>query len=345
VTPRVALVSRRAAIGLLGLALAWPAPIFAQQERPTFSGRASGVRATIGTLPPIVLSDTGPLPESGGAQEASLLAASIPGELTGGVLVLSAEALHATTIGQGDRSRSEASLANLDMTVAGNSIAADFLTAQAEAACTGAGPQVGGRSDLAQLVINGQPVAVSGAPNQRIDLVTGGYVVVNEQSSSVEGNYGEITVNALHVVIPGVADVVVASAHADIQCQGQPDCAAAKDFVTGGGWIVAPSGGKGTFGVAGGIKDGLWGHLTYTDHGARLKVKGTAVTDYEVLDPQTRRVAGTAEINGTPETYEVIVSDRGEPGRDDTFWIELSNGYAASGTLEGGNIQLHTPCP
>jgi hypothetical protein len=35
------------------------------------------------------------------------------------------------------------------------------------------------------------------------------------------------------------------------------------------------------------------------------------------------------------------VSDNGEPGRNDTFAIRLSNGYHASGSLSGGNIQLH----
>jgi len=43
----------------------------------------------------------------------------------------------------------------------------------------------------------------------------------------------------------------------------------------------------------------------------------------------------------------VDVADNGEPGRDDTFSLKLSNGYTASGKLAGGNIQLHgeSPCP
>ena len=52
-----------------------------------FSGRATAIRATLlGTT--TVLGDTGPLPESGGAREASLLNASVPNLLT-------AKALHA----------------------------------------------------------------------------------------------------------------------------------------------------------------------------------------------------------------------------------------------------------
>lgn len=118
--------------------------------------------------------------------------------------------------------------------------------------------------------------------------------------------------------------------------------------MTGGGWITGtPSGAKGTFGVAGGIKNGaFWGHLTYIDHGNRMKVRGTGVTAYEVVDETTRRIRGSAELDGRAGfTYEVEVSDNGEPGRGDRFTVRLSNGYQASGTLGGGNIQLHLPKP
>src|SRR5712692_6191676 len=88
---------------------------------PAFSGQATVLRVTplSATLPlagTLVLSDTGPLPQSGGAQEASLLDLSIPG-------LPSAEVGHASTIGQGDRSRSEASVANVAITADGNTIA------------------------------------------------------------------------------------------------------------------------------------------------------------------------------------------------------------------------------
>ncbi|MEK6699378.1 MAG: ice-binding family protein [Nitrospirota bacterium] len=125
-----------------------------------------------------------------------------------------------------------------------------------------------------------------------------------------------------------------------------------KDFVTGGGWIMLPSGSKGTFGVTGGIKHGkLRGHLTYVDHGSKgskvkdMKVKGTGVTAYTVVDATTRHIEGTAEINGEAGyTYQVDVKDSGEPGRDDMFSLRLSNNYTASGNLAGGNIQLHKKC-
>ena len=313
-----------------------PMPVIAEaQQTTTFSGQATVVRATVLGFKPVLLSDTGPLPSSGGAQQASLLSASVPN-------LLSVDVLHATTVGQGDRSRSEASVADVSLTVGGNSISADFLMSSAMAVCTSSGPATSGSSELANLVINGQTIAVSGAPNQTIPLPAGGQVIINEQKS---GGPGDITVNALHVSIPGVADVVISSAHADVTC-ASPICSINNEFVTGGGWITT-AGDKANFGVGGGFKNGsLWGHLEYIDHGTGMKVHGTGVTGYSVTGPTSRRIEGTAEINGQPGfTYTVDVADNGTPGRGvDTFSIQLSNGYSASNKLGGGNIQLHKPC-
>ncbi len=223
------------------------------------------------------------------------------------------------------------------------------------AVCTTGGPAVSGSSEIADLVINGQTIAVSGQPNQTITLPVG-EVIINEQSSSVSGNTGSITVNALHVIVPdalGVAgaDVVVSSAHADVTCQGVPACVG-KDFVTGGGWIHGPSGAKANFGVAGGIKeDGtMFGHLEFIDHGSTgPKVHGTGVTNYSVVNPTTRKIDGTAEVNGQSGfTYSVMATDGDDAGTSDAFSIQVwgPNGYSysAGGNLGGGEIQLHKPC-
>ncbi len=106
-----------------------------------FSGQATAVQATVLGIT-TVISEARPLPSSGGAAEASLLQASVPGLLT-------AEVLHAATIGQGDRSRSEASVANLNLTVGGNTLGAGFLMSRAMAVCTSQGPQVSGSSEIA----------------------------------------------------------------------------------------------------------------------------------------------------------------------------------------------------
>src|SRR5712692_1831244 len=332
---------------LLFSLLTWPAASSAQKSQvPSFSGQATVVSATVLNLPPIVIADTGPLPSSGGAIEASLLETG-PLDL-GGVGSFQASVLHATTIGQGDRSRSEASVADLNLAIAGNTVSANFLSSRALAGCSTSGPFTSGDSAIAALTINGQQIVVSGSPNQTVALPNGtGSVTINEQiqPSSTSSGTREITVNALHVVVNGVADVVIASSHADIVCRGGADCTSNKDFVTGGGWIIAPSGDRGTSAVAGGIKNSaFWGHLTYIDHGTKMKVKGTGVTAYVIVNPTTRRIEGTCEINGISGTYKVTVSDNGEPGRLDSFTLELSSGYFATGNLDGGNIQLHTPC-
>src|SRR5438132_6387077 len=163
-----------------------------------FSGQATVVRATllpVGTT--VVLSDTGSLPQSGGALETSLLDVSVPDLLT-------AEVAHASTVGQGDRSRSEASIAALAVTVGGNTVGARFLMANATAVCGPGGASASGNSELAELVINGQQVVVTGAPNQTVmlPLPGGGQVIINEQTTK---GPGDITVNALHVIVPDVA--------------------------------------------------------------------------------------------------------------------------------------------
>jgi len=248
-------------------------------------------------------------------------------------------------VGQGNASRSEASVADLALTVGGNNISADLLQARATAMCTDGGATASGSSEIAALSVNGQTITISGEPNQTVTLPNG-RVIINQQTSAGQG---DITVNAIHVIVDGVADVIVSSAHADITCAAgppPPGCTGS-DFATGGGWITGtPSGAKGNFGVAGGIKQGaLWGHLVYHDHGPNgPQAKGTGVTRYDVVSARTRHIEGTAEIDGQGGfTYKVDVTDNGEPGHNDVFALSLSNGYSASGSLDGGNIQLHTP--
>ena len=68
------------------------------------------------------------------------------------------------------------------------------------------------RSYNMSLSINGAPITVTGQPNQTIPLLRG-RVIINEQQPLFPSG---MTVNALHIVIDGVADVVIASATAGI---------------------------------------------------------------------------------------------------------------------------------
>ena len=174
-------------------------------DAQTVTGQARAVQATVlGSLlgSQTVLSDTGALTGGDDARQAS--------QVTGAVLsVLTAEALHATTIGWPDEAASEASLAGLAVTVAGNGITAGFVMARAAAILGGAGA---GDTDIDALSINGAPITVTGQPNQTIPLLRG-RVIINEQRPLFPSG---MTVNALHIVIDGVADVVIASATAGI---------------------------------------------------------------------------------------------------------------------------------
>ncbi|HVH31135.1 MAG TPA: choice-of-anchor P family protein [bacterium] len=324
---------------VLGLLL-WSTPSEAwSTAATTFSGQAVAARVTI--LSPLsftaALADTGPLPASGGAREASLLEVSNDG--------LSADVLHASTVGEGGQTRSEASIADLSLTIGGNTLSASFLSSQAATTCQAQGPAVSGGSQIVDLAINGQLITVAGSPNQTVPLPNG-RVVINEQSGGVSGSTAQMTVTAVHVVVDGIADIALAYAHADITCSSTA-CIPSHEFVTGGGWITGPSGAKATFAVSGGTEPG-WGHLVYIEHAQTpVRVRATTITGYENLGGNMRRITGTAEVNGQSGfAFTVDVADNGEPGAGvDTFALQVSNGYNASGTLGGGNIQLHHPCP
>jgi len=162
------------------------------------------VQATVlGTT--TILAGTGSLADTTDARDTSQLTGGIPS-------LLGAGALHATTIGWPDQVASEASLGNLNLTVAGIAVSADLVMARALAVLGAVGS---GGSNIDNLVINGIPIGVTGQPNQTI-AVPGGQVILNEQTLSATGS----KVNALHLVVgnvlTGVADVVIASATAGI---------------------------------------------------------------------------------------------------------------------------------
>jgi len=123
--------------------------------------------------------------------------------------MLSAETLSAATISWVNQVDSYASLGNLNMTVAGVGITADSVVARASQVMGSPGT---GSSIFSNLSINGIPIAVTGAPNQAV-WIPGGQVIINEQTIS---STGTAVVNALHVAVAGVADVVIASATAGI---------------------------------------------------------------------------------------------------------------------------------
>jgi hypothetical protein len=340
-------------IGLFG----WPtAGAVSAGAETTFSGQAKVVDGTVLGVP-ITLVDTGPVALSGGNLEANLLCypsgtnctiTSPVGDPTNGALT--AQVLHAAVIAGGHKSHAEASVAKFGLNAAGQSIAAEFLRADADANCNSGKASVKGTSDVVGLVINGTPINVTGAVNQTVPLPGGGLVIINEQTASANANKGDVTVSALHIKIPGPlpganTDLVVAQAHADILCgTGQPTCTGA-DKVTGGGYVLN-NGAKRNFAVAGRQLQ-AWGHFLFVDHATGDKMKATRV-DPITFDAGFAVITGVAQVNGRGDyRFTLKVKDNGEPGRgSDQF--QLTSGYATMNqpltTLTGGNIQFHKPC-
>jgi hypothetical protein len=167
----------------------------------TVTGQASAVTAVVlGTV--TSLANTGTLTDPSDPLGTGQPLGSIAG-------LLSAESLHAATMGWTDQVASDASLGSLLMTVGGTGVSADFVQSRA-LAVSGGVPT--GLTSIQGLSIGGVSVSPSGLPNERISL--GGLsVILNEQIQSASG----IVVNALHVrTLDGLTDVVVGSARAGI---------------------------------------------------------------------------------------------------------------------------------
>jgi hypothetical protein len=181
-----------------GVTNASAATSYSGQARP-LSVSAFGAGVSIG--------DTGPLPSTGGSQSASLLDLNVLGLATVGLL-------QGSTSGSGDQSTSSASLVSVSVPIIG--LTADVVKSQSTAQCSGTTPSVSGSSELLNVTLLGLPISAP-MPNVAITLPGGISVLLNEQTSSVSGNQGSITVNAIHVTGPGI-DIVVASAESDITC-------------------------------------------------------------------------------------------------------------------------------
>jgi hypothetical protein len=128
-----------------------------------------------------------------------------------------------------------------------------------------------------------------------------------------------------------------ASAESFVQVnEAQP----AQIHVSGAGYILI-NGQKANFAFEA-VKDGaaFSGNLTYHDRGPNVKVMSLAVTSVQRFG--NRAVFnGTCTVNKQPGfTFTVTVVDNGS-GSSDTFRLQLSNGYDASGTLASGNIQFN----
>jgi hypothetical protein len=186
-----------------------------QTQQHTFSGEATAVNATIAGVN-VRLVETGLLPATGGLIIAPPLASA---NVLGGALRTGP--LNANTQGAGDQSRSQGIVEDLNLNVGGNTITSNIVAESSQCTCTTGGPICEG-GFFGNLSINSVPIAISGQqPNQTVNLTGGGTVIINEQTRTSSGNAASLTANGMHVSIPGVADVIISSAHSGISCGTQ----------------------------------------------------------------------------------------------------------------------------
>jgi len=139
------------------------------------------------------------------------------------------------------------------------------------------------------------------------------------------------------------------------------------DEVTAGGWIPEGEDLFANFGLNArleiqGGETTLTGELNFIDADMDCHVVGDEVLSYTALGDACRVIVYdvTLSLFDAPQEGEfeafVLVCDYGEPGTSDTFSIDvfdvtdpdnpvLVETCSASGTLVGGNVQLHVHCP
>jgi len=317
--------------GLFAVSSSYAIPALADTPT-TFSGRAFAVSATTPLTGTLTFADTGQLPPQGGEIDATVVSVQTQ--------QAQAEGFLSVTMGFDHRAESQAAIADATLLPGdSNQVTAEFVEAHSLATCTG----VSGGSEIANLKLAGQQVTVTGAPNQTITVPRVLTLIINEQIVSSSGGTNAITINALHLTAIGGIEVIVSSAHSDINCGASPPTP--KDFMTGGGYVIGNGGGKDNFGFVAGLKPGktiVSGHLNYIDHSSGDPVKSIDVTSYSGTG-LCREFSGPGTVNGQSVTFTVNACDNNEPGKSyDTFSIHLSNGYRVAGVLAGGNIQLHT---
>jgi hypothetical protein len=120
------------------------------------------------------------------------------------------------------------------------------------------------------------------------------------------------------------------------ECDATPGSTVCK--VTAGGWILdrLNLGLNAQYAGSGAPK----GNVTFQARDAGWKLKSDEVTSL-ICHGTHATIRGTGTAGDTPVTFRIDVDDDGEPGRADVFTISVSNGYVRTGTLDGGNVQLH----
>ena len=180
-----------------------------------FTGRGVAVDATVLDVN-TKLCDTGAMPSEGARIERIMAAASIPS------VVSSTKAYCITTNVGSYKGISEATLWGLNLTIAGNVIAADHLHSMSGAWCPPDDvPTHAGSAFTTNLRVNGRLIAIKrNTRDQKVDLPNG-YLVFNEHRSFQSPWHAGRTVTGLRVVInsdDARSEIVLARSQMHIDC-------------------------------------------------------------------------------------------------------------------------------
>jgi hypothetical protein len=167
-----------------------------------YTGRAYDVSATVLNLKPIVVTDTGNIQTTAATDNKAALV-----NLNGPPV--SASVLPAEVVTGNGSSTATAGVASASIAIAGvPGIAATAVHTSSTTSCAGSS----GSTTIASLTVDGHSIDVSNiAPNTKVPLLVG-TLTLNEQTPVPGG----LQVNAIHLSVPGVADVVIASSRSDI---------------------------------------------------------------------------------------------------------------------------------
>jgi hypothetical protein len=205
-------------IGVLAALAAFPALAqdhFNLTTTTKYTGRAVALRVAPAPVspsttppPPMLVADSGDTPITGGEVHSFFNeAANIPG--------VTARALDAVTSGVDGKNRSQSSLAHLDARLGTHRVTALWVESEAAAATKGRNVPATGKSTVEGLTLDGNPVTVTGAPNQTVTFPEG-YLVINEQSGTATPHFGSLHITALHFFVVGSGNVIAASSKAEV---------------------------------------------------------------------------------------------------------------------------------
>ncbi|HZP11310.1 MAG TPA: choice-of-anchor P family protein [Nevskiaceae bacterium] len=183
-----------------------------------YSGRATVVNAQANLLKSstkVVVADTGEIDPTGATRDATVVTFDNPAPTE-----VHSQTLSAVASGDNDVSAASAAVQKLVIKAHGVTIKADLIEADSEARCHEDSMTVStaGMANLVNLTINGKGITWNHKVNDKRTLIGIGTLIMNEQTHP---DVNTISVNAIHLIIPGVAgvagaDIVISHAQSGI---------------------------------------------------------------------------------------------------------------------------------